>query len=361
MSRPLLAALLAAAIALVGVAPASAAPQPAPAAPPLPTGIQVGPPLPTPPPASQDHAPATPVGGNSPGSVGVSGQVEGAVNDWFRGLVEDALGPALALVGRTLLTMPQITEQPMVRHCWQVTLGIADGLLLLVVVVAGGIAMGHETFQTRYTLKHTLPRLLFAAIAANASLASCGQLVSITDALATGLLPGGTDPAMASARLAHDVLASVAGGGSLRTLLGVVCTVLAVLLLVLCIARVAIVVLLVCAAPLMLLAHALPQTEGLAHLWWRALTAALAVEVAQALILTVATALFFTPSGHGVLGLPPTGSLSDLLVAVCVLGLLVGVLVRAKRFAFSTRPSRVTLLVKSVLLVRALRADGAVA
>jgi hypothetical protein len=359
--RLLAAALLATAIALVAVVPARAARPTAPATRPAspPVGIRVGPPLPVPAPASPDRGEVAVNDPPDSGAIGTSDQVRAAVDDWFRGLVEDALRPSLALVGRTLLAAPALTGQPMVRTCWQVTLGIADGLLLVVIVIAGAILIGHETYQSRYTVKHTLPRLLFAAIAANASLATCGQLTGIANALATGLLFGGVDPATASAQLAHDILRGVADGGTFRTLLGLACMVLAVLLLVLCIARVAVVVLLVCAGPLMLLAHALPQTEGLAHVWWRALTAALGVQLAQALILTAAVKVFFTPAGHGLLGLPQTGSVSDLLVALCVLSLLVGVAFCSRRFAFSTRPSRATLLIRSVLLMRGLREAGA--
>lgn len=60
----------------------------------------------------------------------------------------------------------------------------------------------------------------------------------------------------------------------------------AVVLLVLYIVRAALVVGLVCAAPLMLLAHALPQADGFARLWWRGMLAALGVQVAQALVPT---------------------------------------------------------------------------
>jgi hypothetical protein len=42
--------------------------------------------------------------------------------------------------------------------------------------------------------------------------------------------------------------------------------------------RVALLILLVAAAPLALICHALPQTEGLARLWWRATAACLAGE-----------------------------------------------------------------------------------
>ncbi len=88
-----------------------------------------------------------------------------------RGLVKDALNPAMVLVGRTLLSTPQVAGEAQVRSYWQLSVGVADSLLVLVVMAAGALVMGHETLQTCYAIKDVLPRLAVAAIAVNASLA----------------------------------------------------------------------------------------------------------------------------------------------------------------------------------------------
>ena len=180
-------------------------------------------------------------------------------------------------------------------------------------------------------------------------------MVSIANALSSGFLAGGVDPAKASERLSQDVAQYVTGGGIFLILLGLVCAVFAVVLLVLYIIRAALILLLVCAAPVMLLGHALPQTEGIAQLWWRAMTAALFVQVAQALILALAVQVFLTPSGHGALGLSAAGGLIDVLVALCLLWLLVKVPFWAREMAMSRRPSTVVRLVKTYVVGRALR------
>jgi hypothetical protein len=133
--------------------------------------------------------------------------------------------------------------------------------------------------------------------------------------------------------------------------------VFAVVLLVLYIVRAALVVLLVCAAPLMLLCHALPQTEGVAHLWWRAMTAALAVQVAQSFVLAATLRIFFTPDGRDSLGLTSTGGLIDLLVALCLLWVLVKIPFWAKELAFRghSRSSAVS-TAKTYVLAKAWRA-----
>jgi len=354
--------LFVAAIAVVAVSLALLAPATATAAsgavarPPASTpGIDVGPALPAPP-----LVPSRPVqvdGGHEddPGFFDIPGKVKKAIDDWFRGLVKDALNPALKLVGNTLLSTPQVTGQARVVQFWQYTLGIADGLLVLLIIVAGAIVMHHETVQTSYALKDAVPRLALAAIAANASLAISGQMVSIANALSSGFLSGGVDPAKASERLSQFVVQTVTDGGIFLILLGLVCAVFAVVLLILYIVRAAIILLLVCAAPVMLLCHALPQTQSLAHLWWRAMTAALFVQVAQALILALTVQVVFTPSGHGALGLRSAGSLIDVLVALCLLWLLVKVPFWAREMVVSRGPSTVVRMAKTYVIGRALR------
>lgn len=356
MKRALL--VLAALVLLALLAGVAARAEPAPPAPPALTtptagaGIQVGPPLP--PPASEPAGGGVQTGGESqPRFWDIPGRIRKAIDDWFRALVTDALNPALELVGKTLLSTPQLVGLGRVSELWAYSLGIADALLVLVLIVAGALLMGHETVQTRYAVKDALPRLAFAAVAANASLALSGQLIALANAFSLGFLSGGVDPAEASDRLQQFVVGAVSSGGIFLIFLGLACAVFAVILLLLYVVRAALVVVLVCAAPLMLLAHALPQTEGLARLWWRGMTAALAVQVAQAFLLATAVRVFFSGDGRSALGLSVTGSLVDLLVALCLLWLLVKVPFWAKEFAFSSRPSLVTRAAKTYVLARA--------
>lgn len=298
-------------------------------------GIEVGPPLPVPP--SPGKGGAVEVGKPShPGFFDVTGKVEQAINGWFAGLVKDALNPAMLLVGRTLLSTPQIAGEAQVRSYWQLSLGVADALLVLVVMAAGAVVMHHETLQSSYALKDMLPRLLVAGVAANASLAICGQMVAVANVLTTGLLGGGVEPEQAGHTLELLVFHAIADGGIFLVLLGLGCAVLAVALLILYIVRAALIVLLVCAAPLMLIAHGLPQTDGMARFWWRALIAALAVQAAQALTLAATVHVFFA-SGRSVLGIGTGGSVVDLLLVLCLFWVLLRIPFWAKQLAFSSR------------------------
>lgn len=357
-----------------GVMPAAAAPATRPAhaasaqaaSPPLPStslegatlesgGIEVGPSLP---------APSSPAKGGEveagkashPGFFDVGGKIEAAINEWFAGLVKDALNPAMVLVGRTLLSTPQVAGEAQVRTYWQLSVGVADSLLVLVVMAAGALVMGHETLQTSYAIKDVLPRLGVAAIAVNASLAISGQMVNVANVLASGLLGNGVDPEQAGNTLEQLVLHSITDGGIFLVLLGLACAVLAVALLILYLVRASLIVLFVCAAPLMLLGHGLPQTEGMARLWWRVMLALLGVQVAQAITLAAAVHIFFASGGHSVLGLGTGGSLIDLLLVLCLFWVLLRIPFWAKELVGSRRYSSNTArMAKTYVIYRVIR------
>jgi len=327
--------------------------QPDVSAPPGP-GIQVGPPLP----ADQGQP-----GGTSGGQVDVGkeskpawwdlpGRVRYGIDSWFRGLVTDALNPMLDLVGKTVLATPQVAGQGEVGQIWLISLGIADGLLVLFLLAAGALLMTNETLHSRYALKDALPRIAFGAIAANASLSLSGQLIAFANALSSGFLAGGVDPAQASVQLKDFILGAVAGSGIFVILLGLVAAALAVVLLILFIVRATVVLILIAGAPVMLITHALPQTDGLARLWWRGMTAALGVQVAQALVLATAVRVFFNSSGRSALGLSVTGNLIDLLVCLCLFWILIRIPFWAKDLAFSGRRTLVGQAARTYVLAR---------
>jgi hypothetical protein len=322
----------------------------------LPVGLSLPlPGLPTPLPLP--GAPGGGLGGGQSSPFDLGGLIGGAINEWFAGLVRDALDPAMVLVGRTLLSTPQIAGQASVRSYWQASLGVADALLVLVVIAGGVLVMSYETLQSRYTLKDVLPRIGVAAVAANLSLLVCEQMVSVANVLASGLLGGGVSPEAAGHTLQTLVLRAIESGGIFLVLVGLVCAVLAVALVVIYLVRAACIIFLVGAAPVCLLAHGLPQTEGLARLWWRLMLAALGVQVAQAVVLAGAVHVFFSQGGHSTLGLAGNGNFVDLLVALCLLFVLFRIPFWAKDLALSGRHhSRSAGMAKSYISIRVIRA-----
>ncbi len=147
-------------------------------------------------------------------------------------------------------------------------------------------------------------------------------------------------------------LAPLAPGSLFSSLLLGAMVVLAVVLAGTCIVRALLVVFLVVAAPIMLAAHALPQTEGVARLWWRAMAACLGVQVAQALVLVMAVRVFLEADRPGVLPLGG-GHLVDVMVACCLLWLLIRIPAWAARAVVAGgRRSTLVRLVRSVVMVR---------
>jgi hypothetical protein len=302
-----------------------------------PGGIQVGP--------GGTTAPSTPPSGSggavsggtpsSPGLFDITGHIEAAIDAWFQDLVTAALDPVLTLLGHTLLATPTVTAQGRVGELWQMTQGIADAFLVLFVLIGGAIVMGHETLQTRTAIKDVLPRIVIAAIAVNASLSVAGLAISIADALSQAVLGQGVDPAQAAVVLRQLILGSLADGGIFVVLLGGAVAVLAIVLLATYIIRLALVVLLIVGAPICLVCHALPQTEGLARLWWRAFSGTLAVQVAQSLVLVTALRVFLASGGPANLGVASSGGVVDLLVSACLCWVLVKIPSWVSRVVFS--------------------------
>ena len=328
-----------------------------------PTGIQVGP--------GNTTAPTTPAPGSggsvsggsqpSPGLFDITGHIEAAIDDWFRDLVTSALDPILTLLGHTLLATPNVTSQSRVGQLWQMTEGIADAFLVLFVLVGGAIVMGHETLQTRTAIKDILPRIVVAAIAVNASLSLAGLAISTADSLSEAVMGQSVDPSQAATVLRQLVLGSLADGGIFVVLVGGVVAVLAIVVLATYIVRLAIVILLVVAAPICLVCHALPQTEGLAKLWWRAFFGALAVQVAQSLVLITALRVFLATGGPANLGIASTGGLVDLLVSACLCWVLVKIPGWISRFVFSGSRghSGVSRVVRDVVIYKGAKALAA--
>ena len=301
-------------------------------------GVQIGPPS-----STSGNPPTTPGSGSGsgsgqgggPGVFDVAGRVRQAINDWFRDLVASALTPTLQLLGRSVLATPEVAGPGRVRELWTVSAGLANSLFVLLVLAGGVIVMAHETLQTRTSIKEVAPRIVLGFVTANTSLALAGAAIALANALSQALLGQGVDPARASQTILRLALAPLDAGGIFLILVSGVIAVLAVGLVGVWVVRVAMLIVLVAGAPLALATHALPQTEGLARLWWRAFAACLGVQVGQSLLLTSAVRIFFDADGRRSLGLAPGGGdLVDLLLVACLLWMLLRIPFWAGRWVF---------------------------
>ncbi|MFC6091610.1 hypothetical protein [Saccharothrix lopnurensis] len=242
-----------------------------------------------------------------------------AVNGFFRGIVTEALDPLLELLSRTLLTTPTPESLPRVGELWENSWQILLASYGLLVVLAGIIAMGYQTIQTRQSVKEIAPRLVVGFLAGALSLWVAGTGIRLANAGVEAVMDGGVG-ADAGQALRDLVLNSLVGGIWIH-LLGIFLAGMLVALLVTYVVRVALTVILIAGAPLVLMFHALEQTEGIAHWWWRAYGGCLAIQLAQSLTLITALTVFLAPGGFTLFGPTPSGVV-NLLVALALMYIL---------------------------------------
>ncbi|MGH2693323.1 MAG: hypothetical protein ACRDJJ_00770 [Actinomycetota bacterium] len=279
-----------------------------------------------------------------PGFFDLIGRIRYAISQWFSNLVTSALRPVFDFLGRTVFSTPQIASNERIVGLWGISLGIADALLLLFLLFGAGLVTMGGGLTSQLTAKELLPRLVVAAIAANVSLIVLRILTDLSNSLARGVM-GSLEPTEV-ARLMVRILANAALGNPFLALLALALIAFGMLVIITYVIRAAALVVLVAAAPLMLVCHGLPQTEGYAQAWWRAVLALLVAPVAQSLLLAAAFRVMLTSSG--VLGLPIGSGLIDILVIGTLLYFLFKVPFWMLRTAFSQAGSRAVVQVKQV-------------
>jgi len=225
----------------------------------------------------------------------------------------------------------------------------ADGLFVLALLAAGVLVMASGTFESRYSAKVLVPRIVLAAISANASLAICGGLIRLDNALVQGLL--GPDPgASAFAQLA-GMIQGPASDQVVGSLVSIAAAILAVLLVVLYIGRDLLLLVATVLAPLALATYALPQVDEIARLWWRVFSALLFVQVIQAVLVEVGLQLLRHTDWLG-----PVSDLTSGLVLITLLYLLFKLPSAAYHWAFRQRISQHPVVQGTVATVRAVAA-----
>jgi hypothetical protein len=281
------------------------------------TAAHLAPATPASPSPSPLPAPVTGTGGC--GLLDFTCEVSSSITSWFASLVKSAVSPLLTLIGQSALSTPQPGSIPAVHTMWATSLAVADACYVLLVLIGGILVMSHETLQTSYSVKEIAPRIVLGFVGANLSMVVISQAITIANGLSGALAGQGVTPATAAASLMTTLGNSISTGGIFLILLALAGVVLALVLAMVYVLRLMAVVLLAAAAPLALALYALPQTAWAARWWWRALTAALAIQVAQGLVLTAAARVFFAP---GWLPWHLTGYLEQVLITLCLLWVL---------------------------------------
>jgi hypothetical protein len=311
-------------------------PNPPPTAPNT-TPSPIGPPPTTTPSPATPKTPAptngpTPPGGiptdsgDDPGLFDIPGQIRKAINDFLLWVAKTGLKPVLDTLGQTVLSTPDLTANAQVKTFWTTSLVAANGIFVLFVIAGGFIVASRETLQTSYGLKEIAPRVVVAAVAANASLLVCRKAIEAVNALTAAITGQGVDGQGAADAIEEILNQPVAGGMPpiLFALLILAALVMAIVVVMTFVLRIALLVMLLGVAPLALTGHATPMTEGLAYAWWRAFAACLGIQLGQAVIILATIRVFLTPTGPQVLGMPATtGGLLSILVCLTMLWLLI--------------------------------------
>ncbi|HWH01625.1 MAG TPA: hypothetical protein VNV66_20440, partial [Pilimelia sp.] len=261
-----------------------------------------------------------------PGMFDIAGQVRKALSEFLMWVAESGLKPVLDALGSTVLASPDLTGNAQVKAIWTTSLVVANAVLVLFVIAGGFVVTTRHTLQAQHGMKEILPRLTVGALAANLSLIVCGKAIEAANALTAGIAGQGVDGPAAATAIGNALQAAGQNNPLLIVLLVLAALVMALVVLVTFILRIALLVLLIGVAPLALLCHALPQTEGIAYTWWRGLGACLGIQLGQAVIVLATVKVFLTPAGPTVFGIPVTpGSLLGILVCVTMLWLLLKV------------------------------------
>ncbi|MFF1608856.1 hypothetical protein ACFVYA_13845 [Amycolatopsis sp. NPDC058278] len=237
-------------------------------------------------------------------------------------VVAAGMNPLLDLLGKTLLTTPEPDQLPGLGAVWVGSWHILLTAYVILVLLAGLIIMGYQTLQARYTIKELAPRLVVGFLAGTLSLFLFTKGIQVANALSAAVLGEGVDPAQMTRSLITMVQSSLHGGGIFLGILGLVLVTMLLVLLVVFVVRVMVTILLVAAAPIALMFHALPHTEGIAYLWWKGSGGVLFIQVGQSLTLVVTVRVFFAPGGFTLFG-PSLSSLMNLLLCIALMYVLI--------------------------------------
>ncbi|MFI0354218.1 hypothetical protein [Actinomadura sp. 9N407] len=291
-----------------------------------------------------------------------------AVNGWFQDLVRSAAKPIFGLLRATVMGTPEIDSPGMARarDLWGTSQTIANTCYVLVISLAGVLLMAGQSLPGgELTPGRLLGRVTVAFVASNLSLVLIGYGITFANGLAGAFLDGAEkriDPGVVADLIAGWISASLIPNQPFTAFIALGVVALALCVAFIYIIRIAITMVLIAAAPLALMFHALPMTDGLARLWWRGITGVLAIQVVQSLVLATAFQLLFTEVKDGedaadVLGIPSRNDTIDLLLATVLLWVMIRIPAWVARTVWQpAQPRMLGQILKSFLVYRGINA-----
>jgi hypothetical protein len=212
------------------------------------------------------------------------------VSNWFADFVVSGLNPALGWLAAKAFHTPEPTAGMRALH--EGILGTSNVLFVLVIVAGGLVAMCYQTVQSRYSAADILPRAVFAFVASNFSLWVSTEMVAASNDIAAAIGAQGIDSYEAAVNLRDRMDVILQEALVFSILLLVVVVVLLVVWMITEAVRICMVIVLVIGAPLLLMFHAVPHTNRIAELWWRAMAGLCAIPIAQSVVFIAMARLF---------------------------------------------------------------------
>lgn len=272
---------------------------------------------------------------------------------WLANLISDSVEFTVTLAALPALATPPPSAG--IRTVWGEHLTIANSLYVLVVVVAGILLMSYQTVQSSAGIKELLPRVVLGFIAANSSFLITEMMRDISNAIALTMLDGAATVDNISETLLR-VMTNPAGEAVLLLLLMLIGSLLSFFFMLAAILRIVLWILLTAISPLALACHALPQTEGLARMWWRAMGALMIIQIGQAIVLRLMLVLFLSRNAAPTF-IEAAENVIDVLLIICCMYVLVRIPFWAFKQVFNLQASPLvkgTKLVASLLIFRGL-------
>jgi len=210
-----------------------------------------------------------------------------SILDWFAGGLLRTLDVVITLIGRALLVSPDVTALPQVKALAGRSVWVVDTVFVLAFIAAAAVTMLGGDERRQHHAKDLLPRLVVGFVAAHFSQLLCAKAIAVANGAAAALGPKRRIGGSISEVVREHIKASLSAKPAallLLVILAVIIGLVAVTALGL-ITRLAVLLVLTAIAPLALACHALPYTEPLARLWWRAFGGCLITPVLQAFCL----------------------------------------------------------------------------
>ncbi|MBT0774182.1 type IV secretion system protein [Kineosporia sp. J2-2] len=238
-------------------------------------------------------------------------------------MVLEPLPQLLILVRDLVLRVPEVaSQQPVVRLAGR-SLAVVQVGYVVIVAVAGLVAMTHGGLQSQYSAKDLLQRAVLGFMASHFAVWVVSTVTTAANAL-VGALAGSREQSLEQLNASKGMSRQIAKAPeSLLVLLAlqVLIVVLLIVLLVSWVLRFVRLALLAALGPLALACHGLPWLQPVAVAWWSSLAGVVLTVLVQTVALQFGLDLLLEPGANlsGVGTFDHSDALTNMLLIVCLL------------------------------------------